>query len=258
MKLYIFPNLRTEMHIDLAVAVTRRLVELGNTCSMDPERCEKMYSDRRYVLFPPEEADMIVAIGGDGSVLRGAKLAVRFDIPLLGINSGRLGFLCALDAKDLNSWTPGTLESLVPSKRSLLSFELDGKEFSSLNDVIVAKENFGESMEMDVSFCKEGYRFCGDGVIVATPTGSTAYNLSAGGAVVHLDVPAFVVTPICPHEPGVRSKVIPQNACVEITLHRTGGRKAQVYSDGEYCGTVTESLRIRGSEKILTLLGSDK
>ncbi len=253
MKLYIFPNLRTQKHISLAVGVVERFLELGAECSMAEERCLKMYEDTRFVLFPPEEADLIVAIGGDGSVLRGAKLAVELNKPLLGVNSGRLGFLCALDAKHRDRWTADLWRGLVPTQRTLLSFTLGEKEYFSLNDVIVAKEHFGESMEMEVSFCGEKYRFCGDGVVISTPTGSTAYNLSAGGAVLHPDVPALVVTPICPHDGGVRSKVIPQNAVVWMTLHRAGNGKAEVYSDGVLCGTITDSLHVQAAKKTLTL-----
>ncbi len=253
MKLYVFPNLRTEKHVELALGVVERFLEMGETCSMAEERCMKMYGDARYHLFPPEEADVIVAIGGDGSVLRAAKLAVEYEKPLLGVNSGRLGFLCALDAKQRDGWTCDLWKRLVPTRRMLLSFTLGEKEYFSLNDVIVAKEHFGESMEIEVSFCGEKHRFCGDGVVVSTPTGSTAYNLSAGGAILHPDVPALVVTPICPHDGRIRSKVIPRDAVVWMTLHRAVSGRAEVYSDGEKSGEITDSLHVQTANKTLTL-----
>lgn len=253
MKFFICPNLRTEKHVTLADGVVERFRELGAECSMEEERCLRMYGNTRFARFSPEEADLIVAIGGDGSVLRAAKLAVKLGKPLLGVNSGRLGFLCALDAMETEKWTPEFLKNLTPAKRKLLSFTLGEKEYFSLNDVVIAKENFGESMESEVSFCEEKHRFCGDGVIVATPTGSTAYNMSAGGALLHPDVSALVVTPICPHDGRIRSKVIPSEAVVWITLLRSPGGKAQVYSDGELCGTITDSLHVQIANKTLTI-----
>ena len=257
MKLFIYPNLRTENHLRLAAEVLARFEQLGEECSMAEERSVRLCGDRRYFRFSPAEADRIVAIGGDGSVLRGAKEAIQWNKPLLGVNSGRLGFLCALDAQETQSWTPELFRSLTPTKRILLSFTLNGKEYFSLNDVIVAKEHFGESMEMEVSFCKESHRFCGDGVVIATPTGSTAYNMSAGGAILHPEVPALAVTPICPHDGRIRSKVIPLHAEICIRLCRVLGGKASVYSDGELCGTIDDSFQIRGARKTLTLYAKE-
>lgn len=237
----------------MAREVVERLEALGEECSMAEERCRKMYGDTRYVRFSPQEAQRIVAIGGDGSVLRAAKSAIQWEKPLLGINSGRLGFLCALDADDSEHWTADYMSSLVPAQRTYLSFVLDGQEHHALNDVVVAKEYFGEAMELEVGFCKEQHRFCADGLVIATPTGSTAYNMSAGGAVMHPQVPALVVTPICAHDGRIRSKVIPQDAVVDVKLLRSYGGKASIYVDGEFCGAITDSFCVGAAKKTLTL-----
>lgn len=177
-----------------------------------------------------EPVDLVVALGGDGTFLRASRLAVGTDVPVLGVNIGRLGFLTAVP----DSYLEGGLHQVISGDAVLEHrFRLrarvahDGafreEEFFALNDVVVHTSGAarvtplvlavgdGEDGEME-----EVGSFAADGVIVSTPTGSTAYSMSAGGPIITPEVEAIVVTPICPHSLAVRPLVLPAHRTVCI------------------------------------------
>ena len=178
-----------------------------------------------------QPVDLVVALGGDGTFLRASRLAVGTDAPVLGINIGRLGFLTAIP----DSYLEGGLSQVVSGDAVLESrFRLrakiqgeggmKGTEFFGLNDVVVhtvgaarvtpLRLSVGDASDYDAM--EEVGSFAADGVIVSTPTGSTAYSMSAGGPIITPDVDAIVVTPICPHSLAVRPLVLPAHRTVCI------------------------------------------
>lgn len=196
----------------------------------------------------PTNTDVIVAIGGDGTVLRAARTALRMNLPLLGINAGRKGFLAdiepdrleeAVDVLASGSWQESprmTIEAVVN----------DGPEFTGINDVVIEKVLSQRLISLEVSF--DGERFItyyADGLIVATPTGSTAYNLSAGGPLVAPEVEALVLSPVAPH--SLFSKSLLLHPRTEVLCTVVQDRTAGVSVDGYDLGTVGpgDEIRIR-------------
>jgi NAD+ kinase len=168
--------------------------------------------------------DLLITLGGDGTLLRGARLLRGRPVPILGINLGRVGFLTTATPETMNQTLAavGRGEFRLESRRTLetrLVFA-DGAERpgqAALNDVVVHKAGVARVIAVKVFVDgEEVSQYSADGIIVATPTGSTAYSLSAGGPVVVPDVDALVITAICPHTLAVRPIVVPGDA--EITL----------------------------------------
>lgn len=168
------------------------------------------------------EADILIVLGGDGSILEAARRAVHRKTPILGINLGRLGYMAELELSELDQLSKLFKNEYYLEKRSMLRVELysggDLKCFSyALNDAVIS--NGSVSRIVDLELYENGapvttYR--ADGLIVATPTGSTAYSLSAGGAIVDPGVPCVCVTPICPHSLTARPLIFSENAVLEI------------------------------------------
>ncbi len=164
-------------------------------------------------------AHLVVAVGGDGTILRAARLAAAADVPVLGVNLGGLGFLSEVSVREL----PEVVGDLVGGRYSLdermmLQAEVDGQgRLLALNDVVVSHGGVARVLRLRVWVNGEHLAsYPADGVIVATPTGSTAYSLSAGGPVVHPRVEALLITPICPHTFNARAVVVHRDDVVEV------------------------------------------
>ena len=215
----------------------------------------------------PKDADMFIVLGGDGTLLSVARAMRSRQIPILGVNLGSLGFLTDVSLKDLYE----TLESvfdgdvtIVP--RTLLTAELVRKGETIvtervLNDVVITKGAIARIIELGVDVEDQFVAIVrADGLIVSTPTGSTAYSLAAGGPIVHPMLDAMVLTPICPHTLTYRPVVIPDRATIALTLR---GDPGEVYAT--FDGQVSELLkpddvvRVRKSRNAVKLVSvSDK
>jgi len=174
-----------------------------------------------------EWATLVVVVGGDGSVLRAAHSYRNADCPLLGVNSGRLGFLSFSAATDAAETAAGILEHrFVVSERRLLQAEIwrqNAREpaavLEALNEITVSRRAISRMIHIEASLQGEILNtYYADGLIVATPTGSTAYSMSAGGPVVAPESRVLVLTPICPHSLNVRSLVVPDELPVELRV----------------------------------------
>lgn len=168
---------------------------------------------------PLDDAALLVTIGGDGTLLRAARLAVDDGIPILGINTGRLGFLTEFDEDDEHiDELPDLLErGLIIEERIALEAEYNGKKFFALNDVVVRKG--GISRIVPFALClndEQAAHVPADGMLIATPTGSTAYFLSAGGSIISPQVDAFGVVPLLPHTLFSRPIIVPANSHIVI------------------------------------------
>ncbi len=208
-------------------------------------------------------ADVMIAIGGDGTLLGAAAHAVQRDVPLLGINRGRLGFLTDVKPSSMEQSIGAVLSGdYSVSRRSLLRAELtaDGSRRAlghALNDIVVARHDPGRMIDfvtyVDGRFVNE---HSGDGLIAATPTGSTAYALSCSGPILHPDLDAVALVPICPHTLSDRPIVVPGNAAIRIELTAGSGIDGEIICDGQALGTLTRdaSLHVATAERHLTLL----
>jgi NAD+ kinase len=180
-----------------------------------------------------EGADLLVTIGGDGTLLRAAQLAAPLGIPLFGINTGRLGFLTEMDAGGALEALPEILRSgLVIDERTALRVEAHGAAHFALNDVVVKRTSPRMTPFQLMVDGKEAAHVPADGIVVATPTGSTAYSLSAGGPVVAPSVDAFIITALLPHTLFSRPLVVPTSSVVEIACdYETSG--VDLEADGQ-------------------------
>jgi NAD+ kinase len=191
----------------------------------------------------PNHVDLILLLGGDGTMLGMADRVARagFEIPILGVNFGGLGFLTEVTYDELYAALDAALAGTAPVESRLMLravIERGGQPRSEhfvLNDVTVTGGSLSRVVEFAVSVGGEFVaRFHADGIIISTPTGSTAYNLSAGGPIVHPGVHALVLNPIAPHTLTNRPVVIPASADVLVQPHRRGdGSEAFVTFDGQ-------------------------
>jgi NAD+ kinase len=217
--------------------------------------------------LPEEEfsasADLIVAVGGDGTMLYAARLAAPASIPLLGVNRGRLGFLADVSPKDMRDRLDDVLEGrYVSESRALLRARRvqPGNEdltALALNDVVVQKWETGRMLDFETWIDGQYVNtHGGDGLVVATATGSTAYALSCGGPIIHPDLDALVLVPICPHTLSDRPIVVRSTSAVEIRLVERPDTKAQVTCDGTMFGDLepAQRLQIGPAEARITLL----
>ena len=225
-----------------------------SACSVSEEDSLLLYGDKDHYLFTPEESDYIVSVGGDGAVLRASRVAINADKPLIGVKAGRLGFLTAIHIDEAEILTEDYLSSIERQTCSLLSYECGGKKGMAVNDVVLGKSYFGETVELEV---KVNGNFLGrwrcDGVIVSTPLGSTSYNISAGGPVILPEAKAIAITPICPHELGPLTYVTSEDSEICVEVIRETKEKPCLFVDGEDIGRVS-SFKVTLSDKKLTLL----
>jgi NAD+ kinase len=173
----------------------------------------------------PAQVDLLLVLGGDGTLLSMARLVGDLAVPMLGVNLGGLGFLTALTVDELFPALEAFLAGgLVIEERVMLAAEVRRhgerlSEYVALNDVVITKSAMSRIINLAVSVDGQfatGYR--ADGLIISTPTGSTAYSLSAGGPIVFPTMPAVVLTPICSHTLTNRPIVLPADQLIEVTL----------------------------------------
>jgi NAD+ kinase len=147
-----------------------------------------------------EECEAVITIGGDGTILRAAKSAALLGKPLLGINTGRLGFMATLEKDELCKLSRLKRGEFTTSRRMLLDVRTRGETRLALNEVVLHREATARLSEITVSRgAVEVLKFRADGVIISSPTGSTAYSLSAGGPIIEPELECFMVTAVCPH-----------------------------------------------------------
>ncbi len=171
------------------------------------------------------ESDILLVLGGDGTLLAAARVAAARCIPILPINMGSLGFLTSFTVDELYPALEETLAGRSSmSERVMLQVELlrDGQMLDCqhvLNDAVVNKSALARMIELQL-FIDEDFvcRYRADGLVIASPTGSTAYSLSAGGPIVHPSVEAFIITPICPHTLTDRPVVVRDSSSIEVKL----------------------------------------
>lgn len=216
----------------------------------------------------PPGLDLLLVLGGDGTFLSAARLAFGRDLPLFGVNIGNLGFLTGTELNELRSSLQQieeckyTIEDRMMLEATLRMESGELKSFVALNDVVVHKGALGNiihfELHVDEKF-SNSYR--GDGIILTTPTGSTAYNLSAGGSIMYPTVEAIGVTAICPHSFGIRDLVLSSKQVVTLKI----GKSNEEYflsMDGQVNLRITGDSVIRiqkavSSCKILRLDGYD-
>lgn len=210
-----------------------------------------------------DKADLIIAIGGDGTMLYAARIAGDTDTPVLGVNRGRLGFLADITPDEMLDSVDHVLRGNYTRDSRLkltASLQRPGEETLvaiALNDVVLQRRETGRMVDFETRI---GDRYVnthsGDGLVVATPTGSTAYALSCGGPIIQPHLDALVVVPVCPHTLTDRPLVIPAQKAIDVRVLERDETKAEITVDGLSMGEIlpTHTLTISAAERRLTLI----
>ncbi len=217
-----------------------------------------------FVITPIDNLDssatVAIVAGGDGTLLRAARYYAQFSVPVLGINLGRLGFLAQSSPDDIKSSIKKIVDGKIKCEERLMLSANPGR-LSALNDIVIKSESFSRTSRLFVSI--NGNKVCdylADGLIISTPTGSTAYNISAGGPILVPRLNAFVIVPICPHSLNARPLVIPSNEKIEITS-ADNTRRLKMSADGQNTYLVPDNAVItikRHKNKARLLLLNDQ
>ena len=192
-----------------------------------------------------EKADVIISLGGDGTLLRGIQYAYRWEAPLLGINLGRVGFLTEAEPGDIETALDAVIRGCYEvEQRPVLHVEAGGQYWHALNDVVLSRG--GRARLTTISAFVDGElagRYVADGVVVATPTGSTGYSLSAGGPIISPKVDCMVITPICAHTLQHRPTVVHGGAHITLELLPDDAQTASLQVDGQSCMELQSGMR---------------
>lgn len=237
----VFPNFNNNGVVDICNNVVDVLTSLGAAVNVE-ESCNCRSLGLEY--------DVAIAIGGDGTTLSVAKHCAQLNKPVLGINAGRLGFMSGIEKNELN-----LLENLVNGnylidERLMLKAQLvrDGKVLSAhhcLNDAVISRGNFSRLIDINIS-CNNRLvkNMRADGIIISTPTGSTAYSMAAGGPVVSPDADCIIATSICPHSLIDRSIIFSSDKELVLTVTNDMNNCSVLNIDGEEGIEITSNTQI--------------
>lgn len=237
----IYPNFAKQHSINLSKKVIEWLLEKNIKVFLT--------EDKAMTLDLPElglnwmgfikQSDIIVILGGDGTLLKVARKVAPDEIPLLGVNLGNLGFLTEVEVPELfNALTRVLNNDFVIEKRmmleaTVLKHDIEFQNFIALNDVVVTKGPFARLVHLKVYVNNEYIEtYPADGLIVSSPTGSTAYSLSAGGPIVNPNVDLLLITPICPHTLHSRSIIISEDEKIRVVI-KADHRDIMLTMDGQ-------------------------
>ena len=257
----IIPNPKKDSELAVTVALTEKLIALGMTVYMeDRSEFDGITGTERYTHFPID-AELIIVVGGDGSVLDASMIAIERDIPILGVNLGKVGYLSEVEPDNLDVLSGILTDGYKIEKKMLLSVlcnkngKITASQRYAVNDVIISHDTFlgiaDFTLENDMGDC---VKYRADGMILSTPAGSTAYNLSAGGPIISHDVDSIVATPICPHSFFNRSIIF--KSTDQIKLENTSDTELNVSIDGRYFVSLSkgDNCVIREAERKLKML----
>lgn len=215
-------------------------VETKVCLPFDVDRSFDLPKDMRFSRLERElnDADLIICFGGDGTILHMAKTATRAGIPILGVNIGTLGFMAELESAELDQLKRLAVDDYTVDSRMMLDVTVSRDRDIifhdiGLNDVVVTKGSVARIVHLSVEFDGVEAMECdGDGMIVATPTGSTAYNLSAGGPIAEPEAQNILITPICAHDMSSRCMVASDKRVIGVKMTKNPRRNAFVSVDG--------------------------
>lgn len=185
-----------------------------------------------------ESSNVLIVIGGDGTIIKAAKIAAIYNLSIIGINAGHLGYLASLDPENIDNLKRFALGDYTIENRIILKAEklVDSVTVDScecLNDAVISKHSSAKIIDIAVTIGNDTISYRADGIIAATPTGSTAYSMSAGGPVVDPTLDCIVVTPVCPHTLLNRSLVINSNTPITFNISSNNDDEVAIFLDGQ-------------------------
>ena len=216
---------------------------------------KNMYVEKKRYL--QEDFDLLIVLGGDGTILNAGRMSAINQIPILGVSVGSFGFLTSTNVENFKE----TFKSVVENKyilenRPLLEGSLKGKRFLSVNDLVVSHEGHSSVSPFEIQINDSLLRYKGDGLVISTSTGSTAYNLSAGGPVVDPEMSCMLLTPICAHLIGVRPMIISKKS---VSVSAIKDKKYSLSVDGQHAARFSNSdcLKVKVSDLFFKLIRSE-
>lgn len=245
----------------------REVLVAINPCKDEERKVEKLIIKKLYSIFPQVKVtiansfevnnyslntiDLLIVLGGDGTLLGVARdISSNCNVPILGINIGNLGFLSSIEISDLDKALKKIKEKEYNiEKRTMLKCTLDNQDINgndtALNDIVIARGTLSRMIKFDVLIDGKVYSsFKGDGLIIATPTGSTAYSFSAGGPFIYPSVDVITLTPICPHSKSMHPMVLSSDCTIEIKADNNND-KIYITFDGQ------KSIKLVNMSKII-------
>ncbi|MCX7907935.1 MAG: NAD(+)/NADH kinase [Ignavibacteria bacterium] len=262
-KIGIYENSSKPEAINCAEYAAKKLIKMEAECFAKKEFLSKINPElaKKFQEIEEDEferfIDVLISFGGDGTMLSAANLLLKSNIPIMGVNVGKLGFLAEYSIQELDK----ALIDLVEGNfrivdRSVLEGDVRGNKYYALNDIVVEKR--GSSRMITVSaFTNNHYigDYRGDGLIITTPTGSTAYSLSCGGPILSPSTKVICLTPIAPHSLTYRPLVLPDTNDIELKVHSPTG-EANFVADGRTTVRIenNESIKIRKSVYVVKLI----
>ena len=235
MRIGVVARLDVEEAIQLAGRIVELLIEKNIETVLDTSIVERLNKYEELSCALEEmNTDIIIAVGGDGTILRTQSFISPKEIPLLGINMGTVGFLTEIDPEDTFKAIEEVLAgNYFVEKRSQLQIRHNSKIHSALNEVVLMTYKPAKMLNIEISVDDEVMEeLRADGLIIATPSGSTAYAMSAGGPIVDPKVEAFIIVPICPFKLGSRPTLVSDDSQIKVKLLREG-KKAITVIDGQ-------------------------
>ncbi len=265
MKFFIIPNMTRENALSVTISLIKEFFALDCQVFMDSslkdsfgEFTDITFNEPKILL---DICDIVVSVGGDGSFINAAKIATEHNKPLLCVNAGKLAYLACLESDELSMLSKIVKGEYITEKRMMLDVSILDKtdriiyHSNCINDAVVSRSGVIRIMKLSVS-CNGAplINYMADGAIVATPTGSTAYSLSAGGPVIDPCVESILLTPVCAHSVFSRSVVLGGNSELEI-IHDNSG-EAILSCDGQSAVVIPEGavVTIKRSEKCASFI----
>lgn len=220
----IVTNKSKDKDLAMTMYIKSFLEERGKTCVIaDKNENNSFYHEgREFLSSIPEDAECVIVLGGDGTMLQAARSAAYHDIPLIGVNMGTMGYLAEVEKSGVDEALSRILSGDYDTQERMMLFGSVGEKSDyALNDIVITRNS---SMQMnivnfdiyvnDLFLCN----YHADGIIISTPTGSTGYNMSAGGPIVEPSANLILITPICPHTLNSRSMVLPESTKIRIVI----------------------------------------
>lgn len=239
MKVFLVPNRTKDKSLEVALQAADILAKNGAHLLIDEQYTPDI--DGHSYIKPVkersgyEQCDVVISIGGDGSMLHAARHILRCQKPLMGINTGRLGFLTALEYNELTKLHLLTKGEYTVEHRGLIRYDYPAKkDFGlALNDIVLFKASAEKTIALDI-YCDDIFisSFRGDGIVFSTSTGSTAYSMSAGGPIVDARLAGIIVTQICAHIVPTPPLVLAQDRVVKVVCRSTEEEKSAIVMDG--------------------------
>ena len=244
----VMPNLTKKDAYETSLHAIEILSDTGMQILMECS-LSRLYQNDNIVFFGSEftmlkSCDMVLTIGGDGTIIHAAREAAPLDKPLLGINTGRLGFVAELEPNELDMLRRIAEGNYTIEKRMMLKVTHKNREYYAMNDAVISRGSLSRLIDIDVSLAEEKGHICSyraDGLIVSTPTGSSAYSLAAGGPVVEPAMKCIVMTPVCSHSLFARPVIFSHKSRRAVSASCDDNTQVYLSLDGAKTLTIARS-----------------